>query len=289
MGDLAGPAQTLLAPDALAGLRIGVSASESTDLGRLGLVEIHFRLALGEIARSILVGGGKLIYGGHLDPDGYTSFLMQELQRYNRRDRPLRVCLALQEHRKLTLDELQKQKIELGLFGEIVCLDADGVPIEWNADRGPGSEPINDDGVRRRSLTALRHYLADNSDGRVLIGGRREKFQGELPGLVEEALISLKHAQPLYLVGGFGGVTADIIKATGVDDGAWLPPRSDAGPSDERLTKGLALLSEIAAGKGWQCLGNGLSAEENTRLAATPRPSDIAALVSLGLGRRFSK
>jgi hypothetical protein len=40
-----------------------------------------------------------------------------------------------------------------------------------------------------------------------------------------------------------------------VDDGSWLPP--DAGLDDD----------------------------ENRRLAATHRPSDIAALVSLGLGR----
>lgn len=32
---------------------------------------------------------------------------------------------------------------------------------------------------------------------------------------------------------------------------------------------------------------NGLTEEENQRLAACHRPSEIAALVSLGLGRRF--
>lgn len=48
----------LLGPDALREVRVGVSVSESPDLGRLGLVETHFRLALGEIARVILLGGG---------------------------------------------------------------------------------------------------------------------------------------------------------------------------------------------------------------------------------------
>ncbi len=281
--------QALLAPDALIGLRIAISASESTDLGRLGLVETHFRLALGEIARSILVGGGKLAYGGHLDPGGYTTFLLHELQRYSRRDRPLRVYLALQEHRKLSLDDLGKQKAELGLFGEIVCLDADGTVIKSRANRGLAPEPISDISVRRKSLTALRHRMAEDTSGRVIIGGKREDFQGDLPGVLEEALISLNCGQPVYLVGGFGGVTADIIKALCVEDGVWLPPRYDAGNVDERTTKGLAQLSEIAAGKNWNGLDNGLSVEENRRLAATPRPSEIAALVSLGLGRRFSK
>jgi hypothetical protein len=281
--------QTLLPPDALAGVRIAISASESADLGRLGLVETHFRLALGEIARSVLVGDGKLGYGGHLNPAGYTTFLVQELQRYSRRDRPLRIYLALQEHRKLSLDDLSKQKIELGLFGEIVCLDADGAPVEWDAKRERPPEPINDEGIRRRSLTALRRYMATDSNGRVLIGGKREGFQGELPGLVEESLISLEHGQPLYLVGGFGGVTTDIIRALNVDDGAWLPGQPNAAPPDERLVAGLAQLSDFATRKAWNGLNNGLSADENRQLAATPRPSEIAALVSLGLGRRFTK
>ncbi len=289
MNDTMNLGHTLLSPDALAGIRVAISASESADLDRLGLVETHFRLALGEIARSILVGGGKLAYGGHLDPDGYSTFLQHELHRYSRRDRPLLICLALPEHRKLSLDDLNKKKAEMGLWGEIVCLGADGAPIEWNANRRPAPDPVIDDPGKRRSLTALRQYMARNTNGRILIGGRREHFQGDLPGVLEEAIIALEHGQPLYLAGGFGGVTFDIIKALGVDDGEWFPPRSNVGAPDERLTEGLARLFEMAAGKGSKCLGNGLSVEENRRLASTPRPSDIAALVSLGLGRRFSK
>ena len=55
---------TLLPPDALQGMRLGISVSESADLGRLGLLEEHFRLALGEIARVVLVSGGGLPMAG---------------------------------------------------------------------------------------------------------------------------------------------------------------------------------------------------------------------------------
>jgi SLOG-like protein len=41
--------------------------------------------------------------------------------------------------------------------------------------------------------------------------GRRKGLQGNLPGVVEEALISLDAGQPIYLAGGFGGVTMDIL------------------------------------------------------------------------------
>jgi hypothetical protein len=93
---------------------------------RLGLLETHFRLALGEIARSIIVSSGKLAYGGHLDPKGYTAFLIQELHRYSRRDKPLRVYLAWPEHRHAELNVLKEEKDELGLYGEIIYLDVAG-------------------------------------------------------------------------------------------------------------------------------------------------------------------
>lgn len=278
----------LLAPDALNGIRIAISVSESPDLSRLGLVETHFRLALAEIARSVLVSGGKLTYGGHLEPDGYTALLSQELQRYSRRDRPLQICLAWQEHRKLFGEELDRQKRELGLFGEIVYLDPDGNIVEWNVGRGNDPQPVNDDAVCRQSLTALRNYMASTTNGRVLIGGRRQGFQGALPGVLEEALISIEHGQPLYLAGGFGGITADAIAALGIDDGTWLPHAPDAPTADVRLTDGLHQLSSLAAASDWKGLDNGLNVEENKRLAATHRPTEIAALVSLGLGRRFA-
>jgi hypothetical protein len=45
------------------------------------------------------------------------------------------------------------------------------------------------------------------------------------------------------------------------------------------------LAGRAAAGGGWRLLNNGLDDAENRRLAATHRPSEIAALVATGLGR----
>src|SRR5688572_30820614 len=99
----------LLSSDALQGVLVGISVSESLDLDRLGLVETHVRLAVAEIARAVLLAGGTLAYGGHLEPESDTSFMVRELHRYARRDQPLLVSLAWQEHRKLALAELQRR------------------------------------------------------------------------------------------------------------------------------------------------------------------------------------
>jgi hypothetical protein len=94
--------------------------------------------------------------------------------------------------------------------------------------------------------------------------------------------------QPLYLAGGFGGVTADVAKALELDDGRWLPSISSSPAPDIRLLAGLEQLTQIAKKTGWKRSDNGLTDGENFLLAASYRPSEIAALVSLGLGRRFA-
>ena len=177
-----GTPEPLLAPDALAGKRIAISASESPDLARLGLEEIHFRLALAEIARAVLVSGGKLSYGGHLAPDGYTSMLIQELHRYSRRDKPLQICLAWQEHRNLAEEQFDNIKADLGLYGEIVCLDPDGSPFTWKPGQKGAPEQVADQVHRQKSLSALRKFVTSQVQGRVLIGGRR-RMCGDASGL----------------------------------------------------------------------------------------------------------
>ncbi len=279
----------LLPNEALRGIRVGISVSESPDLARLGLLEAHFRLALGEIARVVLVSGGGLIYGGHLSPEGYTAFLATELQRYGRRDRPLLVCLSWQEHRLLPLSELERRQRDLGLFGRVVYLDPDGAEVDPAAGRDETPILVDDQELRQRALTGLRRYMRDRQHGRVLIGGQRQGFQGELPGLMQEAVLALEAHQPVYLAGGFGGVTVDIARALGVDDGSWLPSETTALDEDQRLTAGYTRLQALAQAPKWPGLQNGLSDDENRRLAVSHRPSDIATLVSLGLGRLHTR
>jgi hypothetical protein len=274
----------LLKRDALTGIRIAISASESPDLLRLGLVETHFRLALAEIARSVLISGGKLSYGGHLDPEGYTAMLMRELQRYSRRDKPLRIYLAWHEHRRLSKAEFDRSVEDLGLFGEIVCLDADGNVVRWGEARGDQPEPVSDKSIQGKALSALRAHMAKNETGRVIIGGKRAGFAGKMPGVLEEAIASTSSHQPLYVAGGFGGIAADIAVAMGRLSADWLPATSEPLASDVRANLD-GLRSTADAIGGWP--HNGLSDKENARLAATYRPSEIAALVSLGLGRLF--
>lgn len=255
--------------------RIGLSISESADLQRLGLVERHLRLALGEVARVVIRAGHSLVYGGHLDPDGYTAFLESEMGRYGCTDRPLQLIIGWSEHRRLSLTDLRRHKDDLGLKARITYLDADGTPIALDTERGEDPAPISD---LRASLTALRRYLTKETDARVLIGGKERDYKGEMPGIVEEALLAIEANQPLYLAGGFGGATATIAALASGLDHRWPPAEDETD---------LSLLRDAIEANGWTITENRLTEEENLRLATTHRPSEIASLVAIGLNRAF--
>jgi hypothetical protein len=276
---------TLLPSDALRGVRVGISASVSADLARLGLLEAHFRLTLGEIARAVLVSGGGLIYGGHFSLNGYTTFLLGELQRYARRDRPLLICLPWQEHRRLPLSDLQQRRKDVGLFGQVICLDPDGLEIDPAVGRSEPPEPERDEETRQVALTSLRRYMRERQHGRVFIGGRRGGFDGPIPGLMEEAVFTAEANQPMYLASGLGGVTLELARLFGTDDGSWLPSQVPDEDLDPRVLVGRQRIRASIENPAWRGLQNGLTEEENRRLALSHRPSEIATLVSLGLGR----
>lgn len=277
----------LLPIDALKNVCISLSVSESLDLERLGLSETHFRLAIGELARCVLISGGKILYGGNLRENGYTLSLLNELQRYSRRDRPLNIVLPWSEHRALPLSAIEKLKKDLQLFGTIICLDINGAVIQPNLNRQENPVVISrEDAVT--SLTSMRQYSAEQSSGRLLIGGKTSGFVGRIPGLIEEAIFTIKAKKPLYLAGGFGGATLEIIEALDLDKREWFPKLESNQKPDEKLQLGLAEIGKLQ-NKKWAILNNGLTDEENLKLSTSHRPSEIAALVSLGLGRTFCK
>lgn len=255
--------------------RIGISVSESADLPRLGLVERHLRLALGEVARVVIRAGHSLVYGGHLDPNGYTAFLESEMDRYGRTDRPLQLIVGWSEHRRLSLTKLRRHKDSLGLNARITYLDAAGVPVSYNADRGEGPESAED---VPGTLTALRRYLVNETDARVFIGGKEHGYQGEMPGIIQEAAFAIDAGQPSYFVGGFGGATATIAALVADLEERWPPAKPDTD---------LRPVRDAAERSGWSLADNGLTQEENRVLATTHRPSEVASLIAIGLKRTF--
>lgn len=275
----------LVAPDALGGVKIGVSVSDSADLPQLGLAAKHAELAIGEIARAILIAGGNIVYGGRIAPSGFTQTLMHEVRRYGQRRHSLTICVAYPEHRKLTLSDLEAQEDELGTAVRMIYLDAEGRQVDFDEGRTEVGVEV-DHPTRMQAYSSLRKFMATSADARVVVGGQLRGFQGAMPGVLEEVITSLNAGQPLYLAGGFGGAAAASVKMLGIDSMSWAPAGYPVGGSDDVVVSALQTLSRKAGEHdGWRA--NGLTADQASVLAVSHRPGDLASLVALGLARRF--
>jgi hypothetical protein len=258
----------------LDGITVGLSVSESADLPRLGLSARHCELAVAELARAILIAGGSIVYGGRLGPGTFTEILLDEVARYGDARHALTICLADSEHRKLPDDELREQRTRLSMSAEIACLDGQGNPINRPHDPlPPAAKPAE-------ALSGMRRHITALCDARVVVGGRLTGYQGAMPGVVEEAILSLRAKQRLYVAGGFGGAAAAIARTLGYETYAWAPVDFPAGA--QAATDALVAIGAASA----EGLANdGLSPDERAQLATTHRPGDVASVVVVGLAR----
>lgn len=265
---------TIVPQNSLAGKTVGISVSESADLSRLGLSPAHCELAVAELARAIFIAGGRVVYGGRLVEPGYTEIFLDELTRYREDRDVLTLCVPETEHRRLSDDELIRRRDTLSVSAELVCLNEIGERIDID-DRPPMSPTVS----APAALSAMRHFVTRICDARVVVGGQLRGYQGAMPGVIEEALLTARASKPIYVAGGFGGAAAAVSVAIGSDDGTWFPPQYPQGAEEnvDRLTELAEMRASLAP--------DGLSSKERKQLAVSHRPGDISSIIATGLGR----
>ena len=59
----------------------------------------------------------------------------------------------------------------------------------------------------------MRLKSIEQSDIRILAGGKCEGYLGKMPGVLEELIITIEQKKPVYLLGGFGGITHKITQS----------------------------------------------------------------------------
>jgi hypothetical protein len=180
-------------------------------------------------------------------------------------------------HRNLDTATISERIEGLSVLGTYVFLDANGNQINPFEGRGPEPEPVND-AIEKEALTAAREVMARNVDGRIALGGQRSSYRGRMPGVIEETIHAIRDHKPVFIAGGYGGAAADMVVALGIDRHNWLRVEPAASPD-------LNELRQTAARTGWEPRANGLTDEENQRLAITYRASEVASLIVTGLSR----
>ena len=253
-----------------------LSISENPDLGMLGLSMAHLREAMADFALHLLASGANLVYSGDLRRFGFTELLCDLVIRYRRPDEikndpPVTNYLAWPVHIRMTSEKLREWETDLLGCASLAILGKNG-GIMTMADRKRLARREPEEAEWEAGLTTMREAMCANTDGRILLGGQVEGYKGRMPGIAEEALLSLQAGQPVFLVGGFGGCTRDIAETLGLVD-----PWCDSRPYwPER---------EAFGRWGTEDLLNGLSIEENRVLARTPYVDEALTLVLQGIQR----
>jgi len=248
------PLSRLAAERPLKGQRIALSMSESTDIQRLGFDELHFRDAMVDLSRYLLIKGATLVYGGHLGAEGYTQTLFELVRAHHCLEGIERVgrivnTLGWPQPYNQHLIAKYSQVATLQHIGRPADLDtcpgkavADACESAALADAAAEVAPRIDSPEQRycwaRGLTQMREWQVSDASGiaaRIILGGKfgppesgpgseEEWYAGRIPGVLEEVALAARAGQPVFLIGAFGGAAAlaiDLLEGRDRPEATW--------------------------------------------------------------------
>ena len=155
--------------------------------------------------------------------------------------------------------------------------------------------------ARALAFTSMRERMAADCTARVIVGGRLNDYAGRYPGVIEEAITTIAAGGALYIVGGFGGAAAALARhvrgetvpeLSNIWQRAHTPAVAARGTRLADTTYRIDLEADLTAAlpRGhWSSLRNGLSVEQNERLAVAADPSEIVALIRRGIDQLFTR
>lgn len=296
-------------------LIVALSVSEAEDLARYGLRKRHLDGILIELSRYLLLAGVRLAYGGHLRADGYTIRLadllrdpiVEQLRGEAPKDKALPAELISYVPWPTPMNVEDEAKL-----GPLVerrrCERPDDLNeiLDPTFVAQPSCEVPVDGAMHRfgwsRGLTEMRERQTAEVDARIIVGGRigqgGEAYKGRMPGILEEALMSIKAERPIYLIGAFGGCTRLII-----DTLEGIPREELSWEYQQKVPYSVELqkiyeergqvwdkyeqISALIKDRGYAGLNNGLTDDENRELAKARSTERIVELIFLGLTRKI--
>lgn len=290
----------------LIGKKLGISMALSEDLDRIGLSPTHLESAVAEVAQMVLIGGGSILYAGapgtHV-PD-LTNAIMNTVASYTTSVKayarhsttPSQVeRLHYEKMFSLTvphvvlrdtasIERLNHAANHFAPYASISVLDNDG---NKNDDLNAVNPWEGTAEEAKHALTRIREALPNFCNARLLIGGKTQRqspdnpngYIGDYPGIVEEALHTLRKGQPLFVAGGFGGAAALLARELGL--GPDLPIPKAALTEMGQCKNYRSSLEEIK--EKFDPSRTGLSTDDLRLLATTQRASELGTLLAKGL------
>lgn len=221
----------------LAGISVGVSISENEDTPQRGFPPWQVNRVTLQVVAALFSQGASVVFGHDWREDGVMEavhgFAQQvqapvPLSRTDKEATPqplLRNLVAWPDGPFLKEPELERLSTTLRV--ELAGLPKELEDVASRAQK-EGPNGLLYRFVRAVALSTLRQRLNEISNARLCLGGRRSRFAGRYPGIIEEALFALRSKKPLYVTGLLGGASKQIVDAM---EGADMPddfcPASD--------------------------------------------------------------
>lgn len=192
--------------------KIAISVSINEDLENLGLSEHHLNDISIEIARYIIANGGTAIYGGDLRVNGFTNYFSELANQYKKsNDTSIRFINYFASPISKKIDKIAEIEFKSKQVGIEIVEPNVGIDFDKEFEYKP-FEDVKDRYVYCECFKAMREKMAIDCNARIIVGGKKTGYLGFMPGIIEEALYTLTNLKPLYIVGGFGGVSQSLAK-----------------------------------------------------------------------------
>jgi hypothetical protein len=255
----------------LANRTIALSISDAPDRLRLGFPQQEIDRTLYTVCSALVRSGASVQYAGNLSPDGFTFKLFRHLAGFYvgldqgpafihlipepilRRTPYHSLREALAENRAVTNSStyVGQTKFDLHYLEEGILFESgdehqlfvqDRAFDEWLASK-PISPPAEAYSVVRFQATMM-------ADARIALGGKMglvdnpaDHYDGAMPGVVEEAILSLEVHRPFIPLAAFGGASRDIAIALNILPASAKVPR---GFQDESYGRAMMQLKELS-------------------------------------------
>ena len=302
----------------LDGIRVGLSVSNipASDL-RLGQTDLHLQDATVQITRSLIGGGASITYGGKFllgNEVSFTPLLAELIESYNQTAMmPAERLQVFQAAGSELTDVPANVKCRIRHLARSRNLSVPAILSAEEVGRLPG----------RLEYSDMRNAMTAETDARVAIGGKpfpkddddSSGYSGRFPGIAEEVVRALGANQPVYVCGGFGGITkrlAELMEQPGRIDDFWDDKRYgfnkvftglawdvDNHPASKRLglprnlmelARSVAMISRDMEDDDEAWLEfNGLTLAQNRVLWNTIDPILLSSLIGQGLLRWRSR
>ncbi|MCX7553718.1 hypothetical protein OS175_07495 [Marinicella sp. S1101] len=203
--------------EALGHSRIGISISDNP-VGNYSdhhLHADHLKRLSQDLARHILARAGAIIYGGDLRKDGFTQFILDEAIAIKSRLNTENIHVENHLAWPLYVSDPEIVAWRAKYNGIIKTVEHD-IPddIAKDIDKKDFIVPsgMKNKYIWSRCLTLMREQSIEFSHVRICAGGKLAGYHGKMPGVLEEIFISIEKNKPIFLLGAFGGVVAEVCR-----------------------------------------------------------------------------